>query len=69
VSGIPPDGLSEQGGQPLERAAAVGVRARQLGPHEQAQSVRPRQEARVLELLVLADAVEAERLGELDIGP
>ena len=49
----------------VEAAVLVGVR--HLAPDEEAHLVAPIQPARVLDLLVLAGAVEAERLGELDV--
>jgi hypothetical protein len=40
-----------------------------LFPHQQAQLVGPVQVARVLDLLVLAHAVEAHQLGQFDVAP
>ena len=53
----------------LDRGAREAVRRRHFLPHQQAEPVGPVQVARVLDLLVLAHAVEAHRLGELDVAP
>ncbi len=58
--------------QPLSGQSAHGPRrkavgARQLRPDEQAETVGPVEVAGVFELLMFADAVESQRLGEFDI--
>src|SRR6266850_3401148 len=45
------------------------VEAGHLGPDQEAELVGPVQPARVLDFLMLASPVEAERPGELDIAP
>ena len=53
----------------LDRGAREAVRRRHLLPDHEAEPVGPVEVARVLDLLVLANAVEAHRLGELDVLP
>ncbi|EEF23642.1 conserved hypothetical protein, partial [Ricinus communis] len=50
-----------------DRARREPVGRRHFFPHEQAQLVGPVQVARILDLLVLAHAVEAHQLGQFDV--
>src|SRR5206468_1796671 len=61
-------------GEPLGRQSADGlareaIRAGHFLPHQQPEHVGPVEEARIFDLLVLADAVEAELFYELDVTP
>src|SRR5581483_7574553 len=51
----------------IDRLPREAVRARHLPPHEEAEPVGPVEVARILDLLVLADPVEAHALRELDV--
>src|SRR6266581_3351734 len=62
------DELGPLGGEAARGLGRVLVEARHLRPHQEAQRVRPVEPARVFRLLVLARAVEAERLRQLDVG-
>src|SRR6266571_8457500 len=55
--------------QPAFGKRRMLVEAGHLRPDKKAQAVGPVQPARILRLLVLAGAVEAERLRELDVAP
>src|SRR5207245_10843518 len=55
--------LGPLGRQPPLRLAAVLLEARHLIPDQKAEPVRPVEPARVLDLLMLPRAAEAERLG------
>ena len=61
------DRLAPLADHPLDRGAGEAVGRRHLFPDQQAEAVGPVQVARVLDLLVLAHAVEAHRLGQLDV--
>src|SRR5687767_5284763 len=58
------DHLEPLGGEALHRALAEAIGAGHLLPHEQALVVGPVEEAWVLDLLMLAYAIEAHRLDE-----
>src|SRR5258708_38910960 len=59
--------LAPLGGEPALVAGGVRVKAGTLRPHKEAEPVGPVQPPRVLDLLMLARTVEAERLRKLDV--
>ena len=63
------DHLQPLAGEPLDARGREDEGVGHLAPDQQPEPVAPIEEARVLDLLVDADAVEAERLDELDLAP
>ena len=66
---IPLDNRPPLGDQPPLGALRVLVEVRHLAPDQEAEPVGPVEPAGILDLLVLASAVEAELLGQLDVTP